>query len=210
MCIRDRDTGITSFTYDSAGNRASQTDARGITTTYQYDALNRLTQVGYPTTSLNVSYTYDVTQPVCQAGETYSTGRLTLMVDGSGSTQYCHDRFGQMVRKVQTANGIALTLQYAYTNGGRLQAMTYPDGKVVDYVRNAQGQVTVVGGTRSGQTREVLLHQATYHPFGPIASWVYGNGRTMQRNVDLDYRPASIQGGTGGLDLTFGLSLIHI
>lgn len=202
------DTGITSFTYDSAGNRASQTDARGITTTYQYDALNRLTQVGYPTTSLNVSYTYDVTQPVCQAGETYSTGRLTLMVDGSGSTQYCHDRFGQMVRKVQTANGIALTLQYAYTNGGRLQAMTYPDGKVVDYVRNAQGQVTVVGVTRSGQTREVLLHQATYHPFGPIASWVYGNGRTMQRNVDLDYRPASIQGGTGGLDLTFGYDAV--
>lgn len=198
------DTGITSFTYDSAGNRASQTDARGITTTYQYDALNRLTQVGYPTTSLNVAYTYDVTQPVCQAGETFSIGRLTLMVDGSGSTQYCHDRFGQLVRKVQTANGVALTLQYAYTKSGQLQAMTYPDGTVADYVRNTQGQVTGVGVTRPGQAREVLLHQATYHPFGPIAGWVYGNGRTMQRNVDLDYRPTSIQGGAGGLDLTYG------
>lgn len=198
------DTGITTFTYDSAGNRASQTDARGITTTYQYDALNRLTQVGYPTTSLNVAYTYDVTQPVCQAGETFSIGRLTLMVDGSGSTQYCHDRFGQLVRKVQTANGVALTLQYAYTKGGQLQAMIYPDGTVADYVRNTQGQVTAVGVTRPGKAREVLLHQATYHPFGPIAGWVYGNGRTMQRNVDLDYRPTSIQGGTGGLDLTYG------
>jgi RHS repeat-associated protein len=202
------DTGITSFTYDSAGNRASQTDARGITTTYQYDALNRLTQVGYPTTSLNVSYAYDVTQPVCQAGETFSVGRLTLMVDGSGSTQYCHDRFGQLVRKVQTANGVALTLQYAYTKSGQLQAMTYPDGTVADYVRNAQGQVTGVGVTRPGQAREVLLHQATYHPFGPIAGWVYGNGRTMQRNVDLDYRPTSIQGGTGGLDLTYGYDAV--
>jgi len=198
------DTGTTSYTYDSAGNRASQTDARGITTTYQYDALNRLTQVGYPTTSLNVAYTYDVTQPVCQAGETFSVGRLTLMVDGSGSTQYCHDRFGQLVRKVQNANGVALTLQYAYTKSGQLQAMTYPNGTVADYVRNTQGQVTGVGVTRPGQAREVLLHQATYHPFGPIAGWVYGNGRTMQRNVDLDYRPTSIQGGTGGLDLTYG------
>lgn len=202
------DTGITSFTYDSAGNRASQTDARGITTTYQYDALNRLTQVGYPTTSLNVSYTYDVTQPVCQAGETFSVGRLTLMVDGSGSTQYCHDRFGQLVRKVQTANGVALTLQYAYTKGGQLQAMTYPDGTLADYVRNMQGQVVGVGVTRPGQAREVLLHQATYHPFGPIAGWVYGNGRTMQRNVDLDYRPTSIQGGTGGLDLTYSYDAV--
>ena len=202
------DTGVTSFTYDSAGNRASQTDARGITTTYQYDALNRLTQVGYPTTSLNVSYTYDITQPVCQAGETFSVGRLTLMVDGSGSTQYCHDRFGQMVRKVQTANGVALTLQYAYTKSGQLQAMTYPDGTVADYVRNAQGQIISVGVTRPGLAREILLHQATYHPFGPIAGWVYGNGRTTQRDVDLDYRPTSIQGGTGGLDLTYGYDAV--
>ena len=202
------DTGVTTYTYDSAGNRASQTDARGITTTYQYDALNRLTQVGYPTSSLNVSYTYDVTQPVCQAGETFSVGRLTLMVDGSGSTQYCHDRFGQLVRKVQTTNGVTLTLQYAYTKGGQLQAMTYPDGTVVDYVRNAQGQITEVGVAQPSQAREILLTGATYHPFGPIAGWVYGNGRVMQRNVDLDYRPTSIQGGPGGLDLTYGYDAV--
>ena len=29
------------------------------TSTYTYDALNRLTAIGYPTTSLNVAYTYD-------------------------------------------------------------------------------------------------------------------------------------------------------
>lgn len=202
------DTGVTTYTYDSAGNRASQTDARGITTTYQYDALNRLTQVGYPTSSLNVSYTYDVTQPVCQTGETFSVGRLTLMVDGSGSTQYCHDRFGQLVRKVQTTNGLTLTLQYAYTKGGQLQAMTYPDGTVVDYLRNAQGQITEVGVAQPSQAREVLLTQATYQPFGPIAGWVYGNGRVMQRDVDLDYRPTSIQGGAGGLDLTYGYDAV--
>ncbi|PPV05358.1 hypothetical protein XavaCFBP5823_20885, partial [Xanthomonas axonopodis pv. vasculorum] len=56
------DTGVTRYTYDSAGNRATQTDARGNTTAYSYDSLNRLTKVTYPTTSLNVTYTYDVTQ----------------------------------------------------------------------------------------------------------------------------------------------------
>jgi len=202
------DTGVTTYTYDSAGNRASQTDARGITTTYQYDALNRLSQVGYPNSGLNVSYTYDVPQAVCQAGETFSVGRLTLMVDGSGSTQYCHDRFGQLVRKVQTTNGVALTLQYAYTKGGQVQSVTYPDGTLVDYIRNAQGQITEVGVAPPSQAREVLLTQATYHPFGPIAGWMYGNGRVIQRNVDLDYRPTSIQGGPGGLDLTYGYDAV--
>ena len=56
------DTGTTTYTYDSAGNRKTQTDARNQTATYSYDALNRLTGIAYPTSSLNVAYTYDTTQ----------------------------------------------------------------------------------------------------------------------------------------------------
>ncbi|KAF1719344.1 type IV secretion protein Rhs, partial [Pseudoxanthomonas wuyuanensis] len=129
------DTGTTSYTYDSAGNRTTQTDARGVTTGYSYDALNRLTAIAYPDSSLNVAYVYDITQPVCTAGETFAVGRLAAMTDGSGSTQYCYDRFGHLVRKVQTTNGQAFQLRYAYTKSGQLQHMVYPDGAVVDYVR---------------------------------------------------------------------------
>ncbi|XQA65187.1 RHS repeat-associated core domain-containing protein [Xanthomonas sacchari] len=186
------DTGSTTYTYDSAGNRATQTDARNIKTSYGYDALNRLIQVTYPTTSLNVSYTYDVSQTTCAGGETYAVGRLTRMQDGSGSTDYCYDRFGDLVRKVQTTNGKVFVVRYAYTRAGQLSRLTYPDGAVVDYVRNAQGQTTEVGVTPSGGTRQVLLNQATYYPFGPVAGWTYGNGRPMQRVLDQDYRPLAV------------------
>ncbi|WP_226980429.1 RHS repeat-associated core domain-containing protein [Xanthomonas sp. LMG 12459] len=186
------DTGSTTYTYDSAGNRATQTDARNIKTSYGYDALNRLTQVTYPTTSLNVSYTYDVSQTTCASGETYAVGRLTRMQDGSGSTDYCYDRFGDLVRKVQTTNGKVFVVRYAYTKAGQLSGLTYPDGAVVDYVRNAQGQTTEVGVTPPGGTRQVLLNQATYYPFGPVAGWTYGNGRPMQRVLDQDYRPLAV------------------
>ncbi|WP_246746136.1 type IV secretion protein Rhs, partial [Xanthomonas vasicola] len=199
------DTGVTSYTYDSAGNRATQTDARGNTTAYSYDALNRLTKVTYPTSSLNVTYTYDVTQTACASGETFSIGRLTKMQDGGGVTQYCYNRFGDLVRKVQTSNGTALVLRYAYTIGGQLQRMTYPDGALVDYVRNAQGQTTQVGVTPAGGSRQVLLGNAIYYPFGPAAGWTYGNGRTLARQYDLDYRPQAIQDTRpGGLDVGFG------
>ncbi len=186
------DTGTTTYTYDSAGNRATQTDARGVTATYSHDALNRLTSVAYPDAGLNVSYSYDLSPSTCASGETYAVGRLSHMQDGSGSTDYCYDRFGNLVRKVQTTNGKVFVLRYAYTPSGQLSQLTYPDGAVVDYVRNAQGQTTEVGVTPVGGTRQVLLTNASYYPFGPVAGWTYGNGRPMQRVLDQDYRPQAI------------------
>lgn len=198
------DTGTTLYTYDSAGNRKTQTDARGIVSTYSYDALNRLTGIAYPTSSLNVGYIYDTANPVCIAGETFAIGRLTKMTDSSGDTQYCYDRFGNLTRKVQTTNAKVFTLRYAYTLAGQLQAITYPDGAIVDYVRDGQGRITEVGATPAGGVRAILLNQATYHPFGPVAGWVYGNGRTMSRPLNQNYQPtAVVDNATGGLSLGY-------
>jgi len=188
------DTGTTTYTYDSAGNRASQTDARGVTTQYLYDALNRLTQILYPTVSLNVTYTYDAVNAVCGAGENYSLGRLTRMADGSGNTQYCYDRWGNLVRKVQTTNGKVFTTRYAYNLAGRLTRMVYPSGMVVDYGLNALGQPSSITVTRPGQTAETLVRSVTYYPFGPVAQIAYGtNGRTQVRQLDANYRPNVVE-----------------
>lgn len=46
---------------DNVGNLASRTDSRSITTTYGYDALNRMTNVIYPDGTPNVTYSYDLT-----------------------------------------------------------------------------------------------------------------------------------------------------
>ncbi|MEA9579783.1 RHS repeat-associated core domain-containing protein [Xanthomonas nasturtii] len=203
------DTGVTSYTYDSAGNRATQTDARGVTSTYAYDALNRVLSISYPTAAFNVSYTYDVTQSVCASGETFTVGRLTKLQDGGGTTQYCYNRFGEVVRKVQVVNGKTFVLRYDYTTGGRLRSMVYPDGTTVDYVRNAQGQTTDVGVTAPGGSRQRLLGNATYYPFGQSSGWTYGNGRKLTRMYDLDYRPRSIQDTrAGGLEIGFGFDAV--
>lgn len=203
------DTGITSYSYDSAGNRETQTDARGKVSTFAYDALNRLTNIGYASSGLNVTYTYDIDQGICSASEKFSVGRLTKMKDGSGTTKYCYDRFGRLVRKRQTSKGKNFTVQYAYTKASQLSSITYPDGSMVDYVRDGEGQITEVGVTPNGDVRQVLLSQASYYPFGPVAGWTYGNGRSMIRSLNQNYQPETIlDSGTDGLSLNYDFNAV--
>ncbi|MFL0336430.1 RHS repeat-associated core domain-containing protein [Stenotrophomonas maltophilia] len=199
------DSGASSFTLDAAGNRKTATDARGVTATYHYDALNRLIGIAYPDPNLDVGYSYDVAPAACAADERFAKGRLGQVLHANGSTQYCHDRFGQVTRKVQTVNGVASTLRYAYSKSGRLTALTYPDGTVADYVRDTQGRISQIGLTRTGQARQIVVNNVTYAAFGPATGWTYGNGRQLQRPLDLDYRPQAVHDpAAGGLSLGYG------
>ncbi|NIJ97092.1 RHS repeat-associated core domain-containing protein [Xanthomonas arboricola] len=199
------DTGATTYSYDAAGNRTLEATARGVKISSSYDALGRLTKLSYPTSAFNITYTYDSAPASCQPGETFAIGRLASIKDSSGTTDYCYNGFGELVRKLQTTNGKALALRYAYTAAGRLTSAVYPDGAKVDYVRNRLGQVTEVGYTPAAGTRQILLKNISYLPLGPIAGWTYGNGRVLTRAYDQDYRPKAIQDtSAGGLDVGFG------
>ncbi len=198
------DTGVTTYTYDSAGNRISSTDARGKLTVYAYDALNRLTGIGYDDARLDVSYIHDVVQPVCTAGETFAIGRMTRMYDGSGTTQYCFDHRGNIVRKVQTTNGRTFTVRYSYTLADRLASVTYPSGVRVDYAHNALGLPAAITVTQAGGGAETLLAGVTYYPFGPPAVLEYGDGRQLKRSLNQNYQPGFIEDTQpGGLSLGY-------
>lgn len=197
------DTGTTQRTYDEAGNLKTSTDARGVTTTYAYDALNRMTSKSYPSQGEDVAFTYDTVPTMCAAGESFSIGRLSSIADASGRTDYCYNRFGDIVRKAQITNGKTFVVRYTYTIGGNLASVIYPDGAVADYVRDTQGRITEVGVTIGSSGRQVLLTGASYLPFGPSTGWQYGNGRALVRSFDTDYRPTAVV--DSGHDLKIGL-----
>jgi RHS repeat-associated protein len=203
--LQSPDTGSTAYEYDAAGNRTKQTDARGKVTNYGYDALNRLTTVTYPTAAaLNTTYTYDTTQTGCLTDETFGKGRLTKIADQSGTTIYCYNRFGDLVRKKQTTNSQTIELLYVYAANGTLSSVTYPDGAVVDYIRDNIGRIIEVGAKPAAGTRQVLLTGATYYPFGPAQQWNYGNGRVMQRSLNQNYQPGFVQvNASGGIDVGY-------
>jgi RHS repeat-associated protein len=145
--LQSPDTGSSSYTYDAAGNGIAQTDALGVVTTYSYDSLNRLTSIAYPTTSLNVTYTYDQANSATGCASSYSVGRLTRMSDSSGTTVYCYDRRGNVTQKSQLVVGTgALVTNWALaSNGGVASASsTDPSGNYP--------VATVNDGDRTGQT----------------------------------------------------------
>jgi YD repeat-containing protein len=70
-------------------------------------------------------------------------------------------------------------------SAGQLISLSYPSGRVMEYVY-ANGQVTEV---RSGG--QVVITNIQYQPFGPARSWTWGNGTGFSRVFDTDGRVAS-------------------
>jgi RHS repeat-associated protein len=200
--LNSPDTGVSTFTYDAAGNRKSQTDARGVVSNMTYDKLNRLLTISYPSdTTKNISFTYDTNQSGCATGETLSKGRLTRMVDATGSTKLCYDYLGLVRRKIQVSGGQTLTMQYRYDLAGRLTSLTYPSGAIVNYTRDTQGRLitaTLVRGTTTVQ----LVTNASYLPFGPIDRLTFGNGQFLNKAYDQNY---DIDAITGGISYDFSV-----
>jgi len=209
LVLASPDTGSATMTVDAAGNMATRTDARGVTATYGYDALNRVTSIAYPDPAQDVAVVYDVAPAACATTERFPIGRVGSVVHPGGTTQYCHDRFGQVTRKIQTINNVATTLRYTYTKAGRLASVIYPGGAVADYVRDAQGRITQIGLKRGTLARQVLVKEVGHAPFGPITGWTYGNGRRLNRPHDKDYRVTSVSDASaGGLKLGFGYDAV--
>lgn len=173
------DRGTLTYAYDAAGNRTSKTDARGIMTRYTYDALNRLTAVNYPTASLNVSFTYDQGQ--------YGKGRLTRMQDNTGTTDYAYDAQGNLTRETLTASGRTWVTSYFHDTANQLTGVTYPSGRIINYIRNQVGQIAQVTQTYQGKT-ETLTDAIAYLPFGPEISRRLGNGLVTTQTYDQDYQ----------------------
>jgi RHS repeat-associated protein len=181
------DTGTATATFDAAGNQLTRTDARGIVATSTYDALNRIVSTTYADTSLNVAYHYDEVNATTGCPASQPLGRLTRVVEAAVTTTYCYDGRGNVTRKMQTQGAVTDTAAMAYTNGDRLQSLTYPSGTIVSYTRDANGQIVAATLTPTGGTAASAVSSVSYLPFGPVLSYTLGNGQQVTRTYDANY-----------------------
>jgi RHS repeat-associated protein len=176
------DRGTLSYTHDAAGNVLTITDARGITATYTYDALNRVTSTTYPNPAENLTLHYD-TGTNCPFG----TGRLCQVSDETGVTEYAYDAFGNATEHRKTELSITYTTGYAYDAADRITSMTYPDGRIVTYTRDAIGRITSVSTSVNGLPQSIVANRI-YRADGLVTSQTFGNAVTETRSYDLQGR----------------------
>lgn len=201
--IHSPDTGTTLFTVDAAGNRITKTDAKGIVTTYAYDALNRVTSATYADATLNVAYFYDEANSVTGCSASSPIGHLTRIVENGVTTTYCYDARGNVTDKLQTQGTVTDTMHYVYTPANRVESETRPGGALVAYTRNSLGQVTGVTVTPASSAVQTVASNITWLPFGPVQAYTLGNGQTVTRTYDNNYRVTDIV--SPALELHFSL-----
>lgn len=180
--LNSPDTGLTSYDHDEAGNRTFVTNANGIGTEYSYDALNRLNDISYPDSTLDVSFTYD-------AG-THGNGRLTGMADTVGTVEYSYDARGNLLGATRSIGFNQYVTSYAYNQASRLTRITYPSGMVIDYTLDTAGRIIEINSTRG-----TVISGVQYEPFGPVSSFNYGNGLSYSASFDQDYELDQLQSG---------------
>jgi RHS repeat-associated protein len=171
-----------------------RTDARGVVSIYTYDHANRLTGVAYTipggkniasmanactttpnSTAANTCYYYG------QGGAAaYALGRLTEMVDPSGSESYNHDANGRVTTLSKVINGKIYNVGYQYDAGGDLTQITYPSGRVVQQAYTQTGQLCQIAPTAANCTAASSYYAAnfSYNAPGNLLGLNYGNGVT--------------------------------
>jgi YD repeat-containing protein len=149
---------VASYTYDTFGRVKAMTDGDNVTTTYDYDAVGRLSKVHDPrlTGGTNyVQYKYNdndqVTSIVAPTGTTLyqydpTTHRLTSVTDPSGNvTQYAYDATtGQLLSTTQVAGTNSATTQLTYDRVGNLTLVIAPNGDRTAFRYDALGRGTAM------------------------------------------------------------------
>ncbi|RXE63518.1 hypothetical protein ED328_16470, partial [Muribaculaceae bacterium Isolate-001 (NCI)] len=132
------DTGTSSSTYDSGGNVATSTDARGALTVYAYDALNRVVSRSY-----SIGGVTDQTVTLLYDSGSNGKGRLTSASDANQSLAWTYDSLGRVASRTQTVGNRSLTTGFTYTNGN-LTTVSTPAGRSINYTYNSNHQIASV------------------------------------------------------------------
>ncbi len=205
------ESGTTTYEFDPNGNPTKKTDARGVSTHFTYDVLNRVMQKsysgenGYLTPTVN--YTYD---EVANA-----KGRLTKVSSSISENRYtAFDKMGRVLSNQQVTDGQTYSMEYAYNLGGGLVEQTYPSGRKVKNVLDASGDLSIVQSKKNSNYGYFNYAKSfAYASSGSVTRMQLGNGQWQGFVYNSKLQAAQISHGTTSgatnllqLDFNYGSS----
>lgn len=194
------ESGITTYTYPLPsslcsgifGNPCTKTDARGITTTYSYDALGRLTQKAYSDGSPTIGWQYDQAS-VWGISLSNTKGRVSQQSTGSAQRIFSYDAVGRLISQWEClpSNCGVSTYQtaMAYDLAGDMTQVTYPSSRQVSYTYSKAKRTTQVSLTKAnGQSLSYNYASGiTYSPRGTPSNVTIGNNSSTNLSDSYTY-----------------------
>ncbi len=165
------DSSVVSFTYTPTGQRATKTDARGITT-YGYDVRNRLVALTYPD-GRQLKYAYD------------GAGNRTSITAKIGSTSLttttAYDASG---RPMTVTDPLNRAYQMTYDADDGPATLSYPNGIQTTYAYDPRHRLTNLTTTQPSTNTTVASFAYTLNSEGERTQLVEADGTVRQYGYD--------------------------
>jgi len=213
-------SATTGFTYDSRDRVQTMTDCLGLTGSFSYDGLNRLTSVSYGDgTSDQLIYNRRDVEWKKDRDNRWThylhdqLGRLVYVVDPAGhATQYQYCPCGALSGII---DGNGNTTSFILDDHSRVTQKVFNDASTIDYnyepdtsrlqsIEDAKGQTTaysynldntLAGVSYSGTGPSTPSVSYSYDPNYPRLT---GMADAVSGSTALNYNPASVTGSVGG------------
>ncbi len=194
------ESGHATYDYDANGNLWHRTDARGITTTYAYDALNRNISVvtsNDPTNTPTVNRYYDGFRDgndnpslANRKGRLWQTE--TSGTEASRTTINNTDAAGRITSVTQQFfSGTwsqPFTTQRTYNFAGEVMSQTYPSGRTVNYTVDVAGRIASFVGNLGDGVQRTYGSNLSYDDSGRLKEEQFGTQIPLYRKLHYNVR----------------------
>lgn len=169
-------TDHTTWNYNNDDTVSSVVDARGVVTSFTYNARRLTTLISFDSSSVPASKNVASTANIAFAYD--ARGNRTSMSDGSGSVSYHYDQSARMDYEERTFAGLpnsgAFRLNYEYSLSGILKKVTdVHTGTSFTETLDKVGRVTAVNAVAPGAETEFVAN-AQYRAWGALKSRTQG------------------------------------
>lgn len=203
------ESGTSTYGYDNNGNLTQRVDARNITITVTYDALNRPIAKTYSDGTPRNDFYYDAQTlpggaPSFDRG--FSTGALVAVSYGGGSagTYRGYDAVGRVVRQYQQTDSVNYLTEASYFAGRNVQSETYPsvpgfgDRRTVSYSCDSAGRLASLNSNATSYAAAASVSNIGYSSHNALSTETYGNNLVHAITYNNRLQPIEVKLGTSG------------